>query len=100
MQKLVIVAIMLAVTGTAWADSMKRDEVALEDHAMGLALSNLPSGDEGITIGMGVGTFGGEHALAIGASLGRGPLSFNLNAVTTNDMDIGGGVGVSWKFDW
>ena len=90
--------IMLAVTGPASADSLERDEMALEDHAMDLAINNLPSGDQGLTIGMGAGAFGGENALAVGASFGEGPFSFTLNAVTTDDMDVGVGVGISWKF--
>ena len=96
MKYLVIFGIMLAVIGPALAG--ERDEMALEDHAMDLALSNLPSVDEGFTIGVGVGTFGGESALAVGASFGRGPLSSTLNAVTTDDGDAGVGIGMSWKF--
>ena len=94
---LVVIAVMLAIAVPAAAGSLKRDEVAREDHAMGHALANLPSGDEGLTIGVGVGTFEGQNALAVGASLGDGPLSLTIHAVTTDDGNAGAGAGLSWK---
>ena len=98
MQKLIILAVILAVTGPASAGSLERDETAREDQAIGLALNNLPSGDEGLMIGAGIGAFEGESALATGASFGGRSFSFTLNAVTTGDGNAGVGVGVSWKF--
>ena len=87
--------IMLAVTGPVVAGSMEQSE---ENRAIRLALRNLPSGGEGLSIGAGVGAFESKSALAAGASYGRAPLSFTLNAMTTSDGNVGVGVGVSWKF--
>ena len=89
----------LAVVVPASADSMERDQIAQEDHAIAFALSNIPYGDNGLTFGAGVGMFEDESALAIGASYGKGPLSFTFNSVTTDDgKNMGAGIGVSWKF--
>ena len=91
--------ILLAFTivGSASADSPMRDQAGKADKAMDFSIANLPSGGEGLVLGMGLGTFLDANALAVGVAYGKGPLGLTLGIAATDDKEVAVGVSISWK---
>ena len=99
-----ITVLLAAVLLTAWtvtvpavAGPPERDQADMADKAIDLSVANLPTGETGLVLGLGLGTFRDAEALAAGASYGVGPLGLTLGIAVTSDREVAAGVGFNWR---